>query len=257
LAETIARLERQLREAQKMEAVGLLAGGIAHDFNNLLTVVNGYSEMLLTTCELPEQAREFVAVIRDAGNRAGALAKGLLALSRRTPLDPRIVDLNQSVGEIATLVSRLLPASIRCSTVLARGLQTVLADPGCVQQVLLNLVVNSRDAMPDGGTIEIETANLTLDEASLGSHPSVPAGSYILLTVSDNGTGMDDETKRHLFEPLYTTKPDGAGTGLGLPMVQHIVKQSSGVLSVESEKGRGTTVRIYLPCANGAGSPNG
>jgi CheY-like chemotaxis protein len=247
--ETIARLERQLREAQKMEAMGLLAGGIAHDFNNLLTVINGYSEMLLATGELPQQEREVLAIIRDAGTRAAALAEGLLAFSRRKPIDPCILDLNQSVGEVASLVNRLLPVNIRCSTVLAPDLKMVLADSGCMQQAILNLVVNSRDAMPGGGTIEIRTANLTIAAASTGTHPNLPAGCYVLLSVADTGAGMDAETKRHLFEPFYTTKAYGSGTGLGLPMVQHIVKQSGGFISVESDKGRGTTVRIYLPAA--------
>lgn len=249
--EKAARLEEQLRQAKKMEAVGMLAGGIAHDFNNLLTVINGYNEMLLTSCDLPEEARKCIAITRDAGERAAALVRGLLAFSRRTPLETRIVDLNECVSQLATLVSRLLPANIRFSTDLAPGLNMVLADSGGIEQVLLNLVVNSRDAMPEGGKLEIQTVNVQLDDASSSPDPCLPAGNYVLLTVSDTGVGMDDETRQRLFEPFYTTKAPGAGTGLGLSLVQDIVKRNVGFLSVRSSKGDGTTVRIYLPAAAG------
>ncbi len=246
--EAATRLEQQLREAQKMEAVGLLSAGVAHDFNNLLTVIQGYSDMLLTTHELPGEARELIEGIRDAGDRAAALARGLLAFSRRMPHEARIVDLNKSVGELVSLVRHLLPANIEFTTALETDLKMVQADAGCLQHALLNLVFNSRDAMPEGSQLEIQTANRTLDRAASEPDPGPPAGSYVLLTVRDTGSGMDDETRQRAFEPFYTTKPEGAGTGLGLSMVQYIVKQSGGFLSVESEKGKGTTVRIYLPC---------
>jgi two-component system, cell cycle sensor histidine kinase and response regulator CckA len=247
--EAVNRLEERLRAAQKMEAVGLLAGGIAHDFNNLLTVMNGYCHILLAGHELPEEARALIAIIRDAGDRAASLVRGLLVFSGRTPQEPHNVDLNESVSELCRLVGRLLPANIEFTTALEPHLKMVLADPGCIQQALLNLVLNSRDAMPQGGKLEVRTAGLTLDLASSESHPCLTAGGYILLTVSDTGTGMDDETKQHLFEPFFTTKPPGTGTGLGLSMVHQIVKQSCGFLSVRSEKGNGTTVSIYLPCS--------
>jgi DNA-binding response OmpR family regulator/nitrogen-specific signal transduction histidine kinase len=253
--ETAERLEDQLRQAQKMEAIGLLAGGIAHDFNNLLTVMNGYNDILLASYDLPEEARRLLGIVRDAGSRAAALVRGLLAFSRRVPLDPRIADLNESVAELSALVSRLLPANIRFSTVLDPQLKMVLVDPGSMQQALLNLVVNSRDAMPTGGTIEIHTANLEMDTSSSATHPSLPAGNYVLLTVRDTGAGMDEETKQRLFEPFYTTKTPGAGTGLGLSMVQHIVQESGGFLAVESQQGDGTAVRIYLPCSTGKKAP--
>ncbi|MGB9455070.1 MAG: response regulator [Bryobacteraceae bacterium] len=252
--ETVSRLEQQLREAQPMQAVGLLAAGIAHDFNNLLTVMNGYSALLLTAHELPKEARELIAIIRDTGDRAAALVRGLLTFSRM-PQEPRIVDLSESVRELSALVRRLLPANIEFTTILETRLNMVLADPGCIQRALLNLVFNSRDAMPLGGKLEIQTANLTLDAASHESHPRLPAGSYILLTVSDTGTGMDDETKQHLFEPFHTSKPPSAGAGIGLSMVQQTVTQSGGYLSVQSEKGNGTTVRIYLPRSMGDKTP--
>jgi DNA-binding response OmpR family regulator/two-component sensor histidine kinase len=207
--------------------------------------------MLLTTCELPERARECLAIIRGAGERAAALAKGLLAYSRHAPLEPRMVDLNQSVSELVTLARHLSPANIELSTVLAPHLHMVLADPGGMLQVLFNLVVNSRDALPEGGKVEIRTANLEPEEASSPPHPYLPQGKYILLMVTDNGAGMDEETRQRIFEPFYTTKALGAGTGLGLPMVQHIVKQSGGFISVQSAKGKGATVRIYLPAVEG------
>jgi two-component system, cell cycle sensor histidine kinase and response regulator CckA len=247
--DTVTRLEQRLRGAQKMEAVGMLAGGIAHDFNNLLTVINGYSDMLLTGYELPQEARTLIAMIRETGERAAALVRGLLLFSGRKAQEPSNVNLNESVSELCRLVSRLLPANIELTTALEPHLKTVVADPGCIQQALLNLVINARDAMPHGGKLEVQTASVTLDSASAELHPSLPAGDYILLTVSDTGIGMDDEIKQHLFEPFYTTKAPSAGTGLGLSMVHDIVKQSCGFLSVRSEKGNGTTLSIYLPCS--------
>jgi DNA-binding response OmpR family regulator len=239
-------------EAHQMQAVGLLAAGIAHDFNNLLTVINGHSALLLAMHELPEEVREPIAIIRNAGDRAAAIARGLLACSRRMPAETRVVDLNESVRELCALVRRLLPANIGFSATLEERLEMVLADPDCVQQALLNLAFNSRDAMPDGGKLEIQTANLTLDAPSPDSHPGLPAGSYILLTVSDTGAGMDEEAKQHLFEPFHTSKPPIAGTGIGLSMVQETVTRSAGFLSVQSERGNGTTVRIYLPRFTGS-----
>ena len=249
--ETAAKLEEQVRQTQWMEAVSLLSAGIAHDFNNLLTVINGYNDLLLNSRELPEKSRHCLSIMRGAGERAAGLARSLMAFSRRLPIEPRMVDLNESVGELVTLTRHLLPANVELSVVAAPCLGAVLADPGGLLQVLLNLVMNSRDAMPEGGKVRIQTANFELDAASSALHPFVPPGNYILLTVSDTGIGMDDETRKRIFEPFYTTKAPGAGTGLGLPMVRHIVKQSGGFLSVQSAKGKGTTVRIYLPLAGG------
>ena len=238
-------LEQQLREAQKMEAVGLLAAGVAHDFNNLLTVINGYSDVLLNKHHLPADARELIDGIREAGARAAGLARALLTFSRRKPQESRLVDLDACVRELQALASRVLPANIEVTAVAGDGSKTVWADPSFLQHALLNLVFNARDAMPQGGRLELRTASLAIDPD--GAPPVPPPGNYVLLTVRDTGSGMDEETRRRIFEPFYTSKPDGAGTGLGLPMVQYIVKQSGGFLAVESEKGHGTTVKIYLP----------
>jgi DNA-binding response OmpR family regulator/two-component sensor histidine kinase len=224
---------------------------MAHDFNNLLTVINGYNEMVLNSCELPDKARQLLHVVRGAGERAATLARALMALSRRTPFEPRPVDLNESVRELVTLTEHLSPPNVTLSAVLEPRLHPVMADRCGILQVLLNLVVNSRDAMPRGGEVEIRTANLQPDADVSGSHPFLPPGNYVLLTVTDNGAGMDNATRQRIFEPFYTTKAPGAGNGLGLPMVQHIVKQSGGFLSIESAPGKGTTVRIYLPAAQG------
>jgi len=235
----------------RMEATGLLSAGMVHDFNNLLTVINGYNEMLLNSSDLSDKARQCLILVRAAGQRAASLARALMDLSGRTAQEPRPVDINASVTELVALAQHLLPANVELSSVLAPGLRPVLADRCGILQVLLNLVVNSRDAMPDGGTVEIRTANVQPDSPSSTPHPLLPRGNYVLLTVKDNGTGMDEGTRQRIFEPFYTTKAPGSGTGLGLPMVQHIVKQSGGFLSIESAKGSGTTVRIYLPAAHG------
>ncbi|MEI9974915.1 MAG: response regulator [Ignavibacteriota bacterium] len=235
----------------KLEAAGLLSAGLVHDFNNLLTVINGYNEMLLNSCELPEKARQCLTLVRDAGERAASLARAMMDLSRRSP-QRAPVDVNASVSELAALAQHLLPPDIELSTVLASGLMPAMADRCGILQVLLNLVVNSRDAMPDGGRVAIQTALFDTDSPSAIAQPFLPSGVYILLTVADNGIGMDEVTRQRIFEPFYTTKAPGTGTGLGLPMVQHIVKQNGGFLSIQSAKEEGTTVRIYLPAAPGS-----
>jgi two-component system, cell cycle sensor histidine kinase and response regulator CckA len=230
-------------------APGFLPAGLVHDFNNLLTVINGYNAMLLTWCELPEKARQCLTLARSAGERAATLARSMMDLSRQTARAPQVIDVNELVREFVAVALYLLPANVELSAVLAADLRPVLADPCGVLQVLLNLVVNSRDAMPEGGKVEIQTASIYPDTPVSASHPYLPRGNYILLSVRDNGIGMDDATRQRIFEPFYTTKAGGSGRGLGLPMVQRIVKQNSGFLSVETAKGQGTTVRIYLPAA--------
>jgi two-component system cell cycle sensor histidine kinase/response regulator CckA len=227
----------------RIESASLLSAGFAHDFNNLLTVINGYGDLLLKSHDLPEKARRCVAAMRSAGERASALAQAMMALSRRPALETRRVDLVESVHEAISLARQLVPSNIELSADLPADLPMVRADHGGILQVLLNLIVNARDAMPEGGKVEIRT--------SLAKPNSAMAGEFIELAVSDNGEGMDEETRRRVFEPFFTTKAPGAGTGLGLPMVQHIVKQSGGFLSIESDKGKGTTVRIFLQAAEG------
>jgi PAS domain S-box-containing protein len=243
------RLEEQLRQAQKMEAIGRLAGGVAHDFNNLLTVINGYSDMFLKELAGDDPQRPAVEEIRGAGERAAALTKQLLAFGRRQISRPRALDLNALISEAKRMLQRLIGEDILIETDLDPSVALVEADPSQMNQVMLNLSVNARDAMPNGGRLVLSTANALFDTetAPAGCQP----GAYVKLTVADTGTGMDDETMRHLFEPFFTTKPTGLGTGLGLATVYGIVKQSGGWICPHSELGKGCRFEIYLPRAGG------
>jgi PAS domain S-box-containing protein len=241
------RLEEQLLHAQKMEAVGRLAGGVAHDFNNILTVIGGYSEVLLKTLPEGEPAHRHVTEIGMAAKRAAALTRQLLTFSRKQVLEPKVLDLNTIASSILGFLSRLLGEDIEIVLELQKGLGLVKADPGQIEQVITNLAVNARDAMPQGGKLILETQNVELDESYALAHPSVTAGPYVLFAASDMGCGMTPETVSHIFEPFFTTKEAGKGTGLGLSTVFGIVKQSGGEINVYSVPGEGTTFKIYLP----------
>ena len=249
VAETTERrgLEVQLQQAQKMEAVGQLAGGIAHDFNNLLTVITSYGAMLMADMPRESPHATDVQEIMNAANRASSLTRQLLAFSRRQVLQPHVLDLNALTGNLEKMLRRLLREDIQLHTSFDPDLALVNADAGQLEQVIVNLVVNARDAMPRGGKLSIETANVTLGPGYGPMHANATPGSYVLLAVSDTGMGMDKDTQAHIFEPFFTTKPVGQGTGLGLSTVYGIVKQSGGYVWVYSEIGRGTTFKIYLP----------
>jgi two-component system cell cycle sensor histidine kinase/response regulator CckA len=245
--DALRKSEEQLRQSQKMEAMGRLAGGVAHDFNNLLTAINGYGEILAQSMDGENPLRAHVEEIRRAGERAASLTRQLLTFSRKQVLSRRVLDLNRSVSEIRLMLVRLIGEDIELITTADPELAPVNVDPGQIEQVILNLALNSRDAMPMGGKLLIETANVTLDPRQSGIFFPVDEGSYVRLTVTDTGFGMEEEVKAHLFEPFFTTKPPGQGTGLGLCTVYGIVKQAGGNVSVWSEPGRGTSISVFLP----------
>jgi len=242
-----SRLEQQFRQAQKMDAVGRLAGGVAHDFNNLLTVITGYAELLLAGGAPEGSQRDALKEIQRAAERGGALTHQLLAFSRGQPFTARTVQLNTLLVHMEKMLSRLIGEDVELITVAAAEPATIRTDPGQLEQVVMNVVVNARDAMPGGGKLIIETANAQVDQTNAGPNVDLKPGSYVVLAISDTGMGMDPETVTHLFEPFFTTKAPGKGTGLGLATAYGIVKQSGGAISVYSEPGRGTTVKIYLP----------
>jgi len=242
-----AKLEAQLAQAQKMESVGRLAGGVAHDFNNLLTVINLYSDMALRSLEPDNPLRQDLEEIRRAGDRAAQLTRQLLIFSRRQPLEMRTLNLNEVLQGLAKMLPRLLGEDILLQMKLAPDLGYIHADPGQIEQVVVNLAVNARDAMSEGGQLTLETVNTTLDKLFLRLHSGVEEGEYIMLAVSDTGVGMTEEVKAHLFEPFFTTKGPGKGTGLGLATVYGIVKQHRGHIWVYSEPGLGSTFKVYLP----------
>ena len=239
--------EEGLRQAQRMEAVGQLAGGVAHDFNNMMSVVIGFSEFVLAHLDDAHPQRAHVEEIMRAGKRASTMTQQLLAFSRKQVLDPRVFDLNTVVADVETMLQRLIGEDIELVSVLDPELEPIEADPGQLEQVLMNLVINARDAMPTGGKLTIETANVDLDAEYASRHLDVVPGPYVLLAVSDTGVGMEAETLRQIFEPFFTTKEEGKGTGLGLATVFGIVKQSGGDIHVYSEPSQGTTFKIYLP----------
>jgi two-component system cell cycle sensor histidine kinase/response regulator CckA len=246
-------LEEQFRQAQKMEAVGRLSGGVAHDFNNLLGVIIGYSEFLQERLDPANALRGSVDEILSAGNRAASLTRQLLAFSRQQVLDPKVLDLNGAVSDMNKLLRRLIGEDIELTTILSPDLGRVKADQGQLEQVILNLAVNARDAMPHGGKLTIQTKNFVMDEAFVRRYPyPVQPGRYVRLAVSDSGIGMDAETKARAFEPFFTTKEKGKGTGLGLSTVYGVVKQSGGYIDIISSPGTGTTFKIYLPCVSEA-----
>jgi two-component system cell cycle sensor histidine kinase/response regulator CckA len=241
------QVDERFRQAQKMEAVGQLAGGIAHDFNNLLGVILGYCELLEERITPADTNRRMVEQIHNAGARAASLTRQLLAFSRRQVLRPLVLDLNQLVVGMETMLCRLIGENIEIVTSLFPDLGHVKADPSQMEQILMNLAVNARDAMPGGGTIAIETTNVELDASFARQHPEVNPGAYVMLAMRDTGIGMDRGTQARIFEPFFTTKQAGKGTGLGLSTVYGIVKQSSGYIYAYSEPGRGTTFKVYLP----------
>jgi PAS domain S-box-containing protein len=240
-------LEAQLHQAARIEAVGRLAGGVAHDFNNLLTIINGYSELLRERLGTDAKSSTFVKEIYDAGQRAASLTRQLLAFSRRQVLAPQVLDLNVVVSNLEKMLRRLIGEDIKLNTLLDPSLHRVKADPGQIEQVIMNLAVNARDAMPTGGQLTLETRNVELDEDYARSHPTVAPGPHVMMAVGDTGLGMTAEIQARIFEPFFTTKEMGKGTGLGLATVYGIVKQSGGSIWVYSEPDHGTVFKVYFP----------
>lgn len=240
-------LEQQLHQAQKLESVALLAGGIAHDFNNMLTVINGYSDLTLRYLKPDDPLRHNIEEVKKAGQRSASLTYQLLAFSRQQILQPVVVDLNEIIADTIKMLHRLIGEDIQLTTALNPQVGRVLVDPGQLSQIVMNLAINARDAMPNGGKLTVEVANVFLDEVYTRQHVGVLPGDYVMLAVSDTGTGMSDNVKQHIFEPFFTTKEIGRGTGLGLATVYGIVKQSSGNIEFYSEEGVGTTFKVYLP----------
>ena len=245
--EALKVAEGRLLQAAKLEAVGRLAGGVAHDFNNLLGVIMGYADLMAKRLPAEDPLRRNVQEIQKAADRASGLTRQLLAFSRRQVLQPRVLDLHHTITEVESMLQRVIGEDVDLVTVLREGVGKVRADPGQIQQVLMNLAVNGRDAMPDGGTLTIETANVDLSADYASRHLGVSSGPYVLMAVSDTGVGMNAEVQAHIFEPFFTTKGPEKGTGLGLATVYGIIKQSGGNIWVYSEPGQGTTFKVYLP----------
>jgi two-component system cell cycle sensor histidine kinase/response regulator CckA len=239
-----------------MESVGRLAGGVAHDFNNLLTAITGNAELALTALPLADSARADLGEIIKAAERAAALTRQLLAFARKQIIEPRILNLNELIGDIDKLLHRLIGADIELITRTRPNLGSIKADPGQLEQLLVNLAVNARDAMPDGGKLTIETSNIVLTEAVARQHVGITAGPHVLLVVSDSGLGMSEAIKQHIFEPFFTTKGPGKGTGLGMATCYGIVKQHGGHIEVSSEPQHGATFKIYLPQVEPRGDPS-
>lgn len=246
----IKKLEAQFIEAQKMEVVGHLASGIAHDFNNILAVIMGYSDLIITELDVKSPLREPAEEIKHASERAATLTRQLLFFGRKQMVQPIVLNLNGVMKDMEKMLRQLIGENIEMTMVLAKQIAHVKVDPGYVGQVLMNLVINARDAMPDGGKLTIETQNVMLHEAHKLRHPGAVPGEYVMLSVNDNGVGMTDEVKAHLFEAFFTTKPLGKGTGLGLATCQTIIEQCSGCIDVSSEVGKGATFKVYFPSVN-------
>ncbi len=245
--EDLRASQLQLQQSQKLEAIGQLAGGVAHDFNNMLTAIIGYTDLSLRRVGLENPIRRNLEETKKAAERAASLVRQLLAFSRKQILEPKVLDLNDVVKDMHKMLTRLIGENIKLATRLETDLGSVKADPCQVEQIIVNLVVNARDAMPRGGRVTIETANVALDVQTASKHVSVKPGEYVMLTVSDTGIGMAQETQARIFEPFFTTKEVGKGTGLGLSTVYGIVKQSGGNIWVYSEQGLGTVFKVYLP----------
>jgi signal transduction histidine kinase/ActR/RegA family two-component response regulator len=245
--------EEQLRQSQKMEAIGRLAGGVAHDFNNLLTLIIGHCDLIISGLESDSSVHEDVEEVQKAADRAAGLTQQLLAFSRKQVMETRVIDLNSLVTEMEKMLGRILGEDVALHSVLSDDLELIKADPGQIQQVIMNLVVNAREAMPQGGKLTIETTEVYLDDEYAHQRVDINPGIFVMLTVNDTGHGMDEETRTRIFDPFFTTR--GKGTGLGLSTVHGIVKQSGGTIDVYSRPGKGTSFRLYLPKVEGGDEP--